>query len=227
MAGSRRGRRRGARPKGLAAPALAAVGLFASPLARAHHMLDGATPGSLLEGFVSGIAHPFIGLDHFFFLLTVGMLLVDCPPRLRLDAAAALAVGILAGVIAAVSGLVVPLAGLYCVLTLIGAGAAALSMRDVRRSPLVGLVGFAALFHGFALAAAVVGCEPTPLIAYLVGLSITAGVVVLGVGILAAALATGFDGDFPRRSRCWTGVAAVAIGNLMLLTTFAGAGSAG
>ncbi|MCB1890439.1 MAG: HupE/UreJ family protein [Rhodocyclaceae bacterium] len=189
----------------------------ASPVL-AHHAMDGVTPGSAVEGLLSGFAHPVIGADHFCFLLTVGMLLAFCPLRARLQAVAALAGGLLLGVVAAVNGLDFPLANLFCILTLIGTGLLALATRSVGTRPLVAVVGVAALFHGLAFAAAIVGSEASPLIAYLIGLSITGGVIVLGVGILASTLATGFGRDFPRAARRWTGFAALIIGNLLLLS---------
>ena len=198
------------------------AGLAMSPAASAHHLMDGATPGSLLEGFVSGLAHPFIGPDHFLYLLTTAMLLAFRPLRHQSPSVMALAIGILAGVLAAVSGLTMPLAEPLCVLTLIGVGAAALSRRDVGPWWTAAMIGSAALFHGMALAGAIVGSEPAPLTAYLLGLSVSAGAVVLGGGLLARTLATGFDADFPRRSRRWTGIAAIAIGNLMLLLRLGG-----
>ena len=198
------------------------AGVAMSPAASAHHLMDGAMPGSLLEGFLSGIAHPFIGPDHFLFLLTTAMLLAFRPLRQQWLSVAALAIGILVGVLAAVAGFALPLADPLSVLTLIGVGAAALSSRDVGPRPMATMVGAAALFHGTALAGAIVGSEPTPMTAYLLGLSISAGAVVLGGGLLVRALATGFDAGFPGRTRRWTGIAAITVGNLMLLLKIGG-----
>ncbi len=203
----------------LVLPALAA-GLTPSPGVLAHHGMDGATPGTALEGLLSGIAHPVIGADHFFFLLAVGMLLAFCPLRHRVQAIAALSAGLMTGVVVAASGMEIPLAYLLRILTLIGVGLLALATRTVGPWPMAGLVGFAAFFHGAAFANAIIGSETTPLLAYLAGLSVTGAGVVLAVGLLAGIIATGFDRDFPRRARRWTGIGAVAIGNLLLLLSF-------
>ena len=39
----------------------------------AHHPLDGATPTNFIQGLLSGLGHPVIGLDHFAFLIAVGL----------------------------------------------------------------------------------------------------------------------------------------------------------
>lgn len=51
------------------APLLAA----AIPLAHAHHAMDYALPASALEGFLSGIGHPVIGVDHLLFVVGAGV----------------------------------------------------------------------------------------------------------------------------------------------------------
>jgi urease accessory protein len=39
----------------------------------AHHMMGGRTPATFMEGLLSGLAHPVIGLDHFAFLAAIGI----------------------------------------------------------------------------------------------------------------------------------------------------------
>src|SRR5262249_57584778 len=39
----------------------------------AHHMMGGRTPSTFMEGLLSGLGHPVIGLDHLAFLLAVGV----------------------------------------------------------------------------------------------------------------------------------------------------------
>ena len=41
--------------------------------AAAHHPMGGATPGTLMEGFLSGLGHPVIGVDHLLFIVAVGV----------------------------------------------------------------------------------------------------------------------------------------------------------
>ena len=46
--------------------------VFASP-ASAHHPMGGRVPSNFFEGFMSGLAHPVIGLDHLAFIVAVGL----------------------------------------------------------------------------------------------------------------------------------------------------------
>jgi hypothetical protein len=41
--------------------------------AAAHHAMGGRTPSTFMEGFLSGLAHPVIGLDHLAFLVAIGI----------------------------------------------------------------------------------------------------------------------------------------------------------
>jgi len=47
--------------------------LIAFP-ASAHHAMGGKVPADFFQGFMSGIAHPLIGFDHFAFIFSVGLL---------------------------------------------------------------------------------------------------------------------------------------------------------
>ena len=40
----------------------------------AHHFIDNKNPVSLFDGFISGVAHPVIGLDHLIFLVFISIL---------------------------------------------------------------------------------------------------------------------------------------------------------
>src|SRR5437879_6723963 len=57
----------------LCRPALVAVLFLCTTSAFAHHVMGGATPSTLVEGLLSGIAHPVIGPDHLAFLLAIGI----------------------------------------------------------------------------------------------------------------------------------------------------------
>src|SRR5262249_6870380 len=39
----------------------------------AHHMMGGRTPSTFMEGLLSGLGHPVIGLDHLAFLIAIGV----------------------------------------------------------------------------------------------------------------------------------------------------------
>ncbi|WRH65887.1 MAG: HupE/UreJ family protein [Planktothrix sp. GU0601_MAG3] len=47
--------------------------LMAQP-ARAHHAFGGETPENFFQGFLAGLAHPIIGIDHFAFVISIGLI---------------------------------------------------------------------------------------------------------------------------------------------------------
>src|ERR671916_3204070 len=53
--------------------ALALGGLVAATPALAHHPMGGATPATLVQGLLSGLGHPVIGLDHLAALVGIGL----------------------------------------------------------------------------------------------------------------------------------------------------------
>src|SRR3546814_19155220 len=53
--------------------ALTATFAATATTAHAHHAMDGAVPAGFAEGFVSGLAHPVIGLDHLAFIVAAGV----------------------------------------------------------------------------------------------------------------------------------------------------------
>ena len=55
---------------GLIAIAILIIGI--EP-AHAHHPMGGATPANFSQGFLSGLAHPIIGLDHLVFVIAIGL----------------------------------------------------------------------------------------------------------------------------------------------------------
>ncbi len=73
-----------------------AVLLLAEP-ALAHHVMGGRMPANFGEGFLSGLGHPVIGIDHFAAVVAVGCLAAAH------RAAPALAVGFVLAMIAGVA----------------------------------------------------------------------------------------------------------------------------
>ena len=51
-----------------------ALPLAAAGAAHAHHVMDYALPATMLDGLLSGLGHPIIGIDHFLFTLAAGVL---------------------------------------------------------------------------------------------------------------------------------------------------------
>lgn len=161
--------------------ALAGLFLAAGPAA-AHHPMGGAVPATLWQGLASGLAHPVIGLDHLAFLIAVGLAagVARRGPALPVLFVAAS----LLGVAARWLGLVLPGAELLAAAAVLAAGALLARGRAPDPRGWAALLAVGGLAHGQAYAEAVIGAEPTPVLAYLAGLALVQGAIAGGVALL-------------------------------------------
>lgn len=157
--------------------------------AYAHHAMDGDLPQTFIHGLLSGLAHPVIGLDHLAAIVGVGALAGiagrGTVPVLAFSAAMMAGVALHLGRVDLPGGeLLVGLATL-----MIGA----LLILRVAISPALATVLFAVagVVHGHALGELIVGAEPAPLAAYLVGLFVVQTAIGLGACFAAQHLAAG------------------------------------
>jgi urease accessory protein len=138
--------------------------------AAAHHPMGGVTPTTFMEGFLSGIGHPVIGIDHLAFIIAIGIAAAFVSGGIGIIAGfiAASSLGVLAHVIE----LNLPLVEVLVAASVIVAGAAlAVGLTSARAGWLL-LAVIAGLFHGYAFGETVVGAERTVIGAYLIGLAI-------------------------------------------------------
>lgn len=155
--------------------------LAAAP-AFAHHPMGGTVPATFVQGLLSGIGHPVIGLDHFAFLVALGLAAafmrnVWAPPL-------AAVLGMAAGCLLAVGSVALPMVEPVVALSVLLLGGMVLFGRGLPAPAAAVLFAFAGLFHGAAYGAAVIGAEPTPIVAYLVGLAAVQMVITLGAAFL-------------------------------------------
>jgi len=168
---------------------LAALLILAPLPALAHHAMGGAVPATLWDGFASGIGHPVIGADHLAFLLAAGVLAAALPARRGTAAILAFVGGGLLGSLAHLAGIGFGPVEALVALSLVLAGIALLRGAPGALLP----VGFAlaGLVHGHAFAEAIIGAEPTPLLAYLAALTLMQAAIALlamhAAGRIAAA----------------------------------------
>jgi urease accessory protein len=161
--------------------ALLAVPLWAAP-ASAHHLmaLFHLTQPTPLAGLLSGIGHPLLGPDHLLFLLALGLVGLQQSGRWML---ALLATGLTA------SGVGLLLPGLPGAETLVALSLVLVGLVLCERAPRLMLLPAFAL-HGYVLSASVIGWEPTPVAAYLLGLLISQGtLLLLALGLVRRAAA--------------------------------------
>ena len=138
--------------------------------AHAHHVMDYAVPATAMDGFLSGIGHPVIGVDHLIFVIGAGVLAARVERGFLLPLRF-----VVASTLAVCVRVALPEGGLsefWVAGSLLVLASVMLIVGAPRRSMIAVLFLLAGAIHGYALAAGIVGAERTPLAAYLVGLSL-------------------------------------------------------
>lgn len=155
-----------------------AVAFAAAAPAHAHHAMDYRLPATLLEGLLSGLGHPVIGIDHLFFIIAAGVLAA------RLERGYVLTLlFVMASLFAAAAraaGAPWEMSEFWIAGSLVVLGGVALAVQTPARGLIAALFVVAGLLHGYALAAAIVGAERTPLYAYFAGLAVIQCGIALG-----------------------------------------------
>jgi urease accessory protein len=162
------------------------LSIFMEP-ALAHHLMGGKLPTGNLEGLISGLAHPIIGLDHLAFIVAVGLLAALIPNRGYLVP--------VAFVLATIAGTGLHLATVTVVyneaaiaFSVIAAGL--LLFFRVNKSALALLLfsTLAGIAHGYAYGESIVGAETSPLVAYLTGFCLIQLSIAIGLYLVFSSL---------------------------------------
>ena len=164
--------------------ALTAMLVTAATAAQAHHPLDGAMPTGFMEGLLSGLAHPVIGLDHLAFIVAAGVVAGAAGLGLWLPVLF-VAVSIL-GVVVHLQAIDLPLAELVIAASVVLAGVLLARGKAAGPGLWAVLVAVAGLFHGYAYGESIVGVEPTTLWAYLGGLAVVQSAIGVGAAMIVA-----------------------------------------
>lgn len=147
-----------------------AVLLLIPRLAYAHDFMDGKLPQTLVQGLLSGLGHPIIGLDHAAFIIAAGFFLALVTSGLW--GIAALIIGSLIGALMHLMGIGLPGGEVGVALSVILIGALLMARRQITLLWLVGGLALTGFLHGHAYAESIFGAEATPLVAYLIGFSL-------------------------------------------------------
>jgi len=192
--------------------------LTAAQSALAHHAMGGEVPNTLMQGLLSGLAHPVIGIDHLAFIAAVG--LASAFSSRRYLAPLSFVLATLAGCLLFLGGLSLPLpvTEIAVAASVVIAGAMVLSGKSFSGRLFPAVFAVAGLFHGSAYAASIVGAESTPLGAYLIGFAAIQYAIALATGWLVVSVwkASAPQALFPRLAGAVTaGVgAALLVGNI-------------
>jgi urease accessory protein len=163
--------------------ALTLAGLAAATPALAHHAMDGQTPSTFVQGLLSGLGHPVIGLDHLAALVGVGLVSSRFARGLTLPAFWVVAMA--AGVGLHLASLDVPYAEALVALSVVVIGVAATIRTTLPYATIAALFAIGGAVHGYALGESIVGAEATPLVAYLAGLVVVQTALTTGIAFVA------------------------------------------
>lgn len=158
---------------------LLAIALTIAQPAWAHHVMDGKMPETFLQGLLSGFGHPVIGVDHLAAIVGVGILAALAGRSAAV--VLAFSVAVIAGVGLHLTKVDLPASELFVGLTTLLIGALVIARQSMSSGLALLLFAVAGLVHGYALGESIVGAEPSPLVAYLLGLLViqsTIGIVV-------------------------------------------------
>ena len=196
---------------------LVCVGLLsAGGRAIAHHALDGKIPSNFFEGFVSGLAHPIIGLDHFAFIVAIGLLAVGLSRGALIPAGFVLTALLGTGI--HLLGLDLPGSEIIIAGSAIAFGVMLLIQKRLNFIALTALASFAGLFHGYAYGEAIVGALRTPLLAYLLGFSLMQ----YAIALIALFIGKSICEKFTNSPMQFAGFVICSIGTVFLTSSLLG-----
>ena len=115
----------------------------------AHHPLNGEIMENFNDGFLSGIGHPILGLDHLLFIIGVG--LISFLSKRFLNFSFTFIGGTILGLVSMIWGLYLPFYEIMISFTLLLLGYLILARRQIRYNGL--LFTLFGVFHGWAYGA--------------------------------------------------------------------------
>lgn len=136
----------------------------------AHHPFGSEAPSNFVEGFLSGLGHPVIGLDHFIFVVAIG--LIAAKQTRGIFVVAAFLLTAMLGTSFHLAAVDLPALEVAIAASVVAFGAMLLLEKNLNWLVVLGLGAIAGLFHGYAYGEAVIGAEMTPILAYLAGFTL-------------------------------------------------------
>ena len=135
------------------AAVIVAIELFITAPAFAHHPLGGKLPANFLEGIMSGVGHPVIGLDHLAFAIASGLIALKITGGILIPFAFVIATGIGAGIhLASIS---LPIPEIIIAASVVTFGVLLATKRKQKNLnyglKISALAALAGIFHGYGL----------------------------------------------------------------------------
>lgn len=134
----------------------------------AHHPSGGKIPSTFIEGFLSGLGHPVIGIDHLIFVIAIG-LLAALSKRLGMIIPVAFTIATAIGTGIHLQSVSLPVPELIISASVLVMGVFLAKANSTNLGILGITSAIAGIFHGYAYGESIVGAETTALGAYLLG----------------------------------------------------------
>jgi urease accessory protein len=144
--------------------------------------MDGKIPVTFVQGLLSGLGHPIIGIDHFAFIIAIGVAVGMAGLNLLFPVIFVAASVI--GVALHVQGFSLPGVEVMVAMSVILIGGLIAARIRLPSAAWVILFALAGLFHGHAYGEGIYGAEPSPLGAYLAGLLAIQTVIAVAIALL-------------------------------------------
>jgi urease accessory protein len=130
--------------------------------------MGGAMPVTAMQGLLSGLGHPILGLDHFAAMIAVGF--VAAAHRAGTALICGFVLAMIVGAAMHVQGVTVPASEILVAGSVLALGLA-MQLR-VAAGLALALFAMAGLINGYALGETIAGAQPSPLFAYFIGLAV-------------------------------------------------------
>ena len=176
----------------------------------AHHIMGYALPATFAQGLLSGLGHPLIGADHAAFIVAAGFFLALV--NRGMWGIAALVAGSLLGAAVHLQNLDLPGGEIGVALSVILIGALVIWRKPIGIAWMAAGLALAGILHGYAYAESIIGAEPAPLYAYLLGFSL------VQFGLASAAYLVHRKAPLPSRLAPVLGTVVSAIGVTFLFS---------
>ena len=155
---------------GLVSSMILSLSLIIAAPALAHHPNGGQIPSTFVEGFLSGLGHPVIGIDHLVFVIAIGLLAaLSQKLGMLIPLAFILATAIGTGI--HLQTIDLPVVELIISASVLLVGIFLAKKEQTNLVLLIIISAIAGIFHGYAYGESIVGAETTALSAYLLGFS--------------------------------------------------------
>lgn len=159
------------------------ISLAIATPALAHHPFGGKTPNNFFEGFLSGMGHPVVGLDHLAFVVAIGLIAAGIARGILIPISFAIAA--MLGTAIHLASMDLPLPEIAIAFSVLAFGVMVARGPKLKAPTLAVIAALAGIFHGYAYGETIVGAEMTPLIAYLAGFTAIQMAIALGAMYLA------------------------------------------